>query len=70
MPTRAAVQSKSSRPRVHHDHAFGMVDDPRIRGKPSSPLLVREHTEPASQSASAPIDLRTFDPNGASLDGV
>ena len=56
--------------RVHHDHAFGMVDDPRIRGEPSSPPSVREHSEPALQSASVPLDLRAFDPDGAGLDGV
>jgi hypothetical protein len=56
--------------RIHHDHAFGMVDDPRIRGEPSGPLSVREHSEPASQSASASLDLRAFDPDGAGLDGV
>jgi hypothetical protein len=48
---------------IYHDHAFRMVDDPGIRREPSGPLMVREHTEPALESASAPLDLRAFDPD-------
>jgi hypothetical protein len=70
MERSAGLEQMRPLARVHHDHAFRMVDDPRIRGEPSSPLLVREHTEPASQPASVPLDLCAFDPNGPGLDGV
>ncbi len=66
----AGLEQMRSLARVHHDHAFGMVDDPRIRGEPPGPLSVRKHAEPALQPPSAPLDLRAFDPNGAGLDGV
>src|ERR1022692_2813698 len=48
--------------RVHHDHAFRMVDDPRIRGEPSGPVSVGEYPEPSSQAESPPLDLRGLDP--------
>jgi hypothetical protein len=56
--------------RIHHDHAFRVGDDPRTRREPSRPLPVREHSEPSSQSASAPLDLRALDPDGAGSDGM
>src|SRR5262245_6041988 len=52
---------------IHNDHAFRMIDDPRIRGQPFCPVLVAEYRETSSQSASAPFDLRSLDADRAGL---
>jgi hypothetical protein len=70
MQGRAGFEQMRPLARIDHDHAFGMVDHPRIRREPSGPLAVPEHRKPSSQSASVPFDLCALDPDGAGLDGM
>src|SRR5471032_1696698 len=66
----AGFEQMRSLARIDHDHAFRMVDDPRVRREPSGPVSVGEDPEPSSQSASPPLDLRGLDPDRAGLNGM
>src|SRR5580658_8196909 len=57
-------------PRIHHDHAFWVFDDPRIRREPTGPLSVPEHSEPPSQPSPSPLDLCALNPDRAGLKGM
>ena len=70
MQRRGGLEEMSPLTRVHHDHAFRMLDDPSVSRKPFSPMRVCEYCEPPTQSYASPLDLRRLDPNEAGLDGV
>src|SRR5262245_36474611 len=53
--------------RIHHDHAFRMIDDPCVGWKPFGPLRVGKYPETPAQPMSSSFDLRGLDPNGAGL---
>ena len=55
---------------IDYNDAVAVLDDPRIGGKPVSPIAICENDQPSRQSVSAPFDLRGLDPDEAGLNGI
>ena len=66
----ACLEKMRSLTSIDYNDAVAMLDDPRIGGKPVSPIAICENGQPSRQSVSAPFDLRGLDPDEAGLNGI
>src|SRR5262249_33020748 len=66
----AGLQEMRPLARVHHDHAFRVIDDPHKRRKPVRPVTVREYRESSTQPAPSSQNLCGLDADPSGLDRV